>query len=83
MKTLTKLTLTTAAMLVLGATTVFGGPGPVGSVNRARARELPAATAMAKCDRMTVNRAPKLGGAAVVTCTKAVKGTLACRLACG
>jgi len=85
MKTLTKLTLTTVAAMTLGATTLLAGPaGPYGPLygNLPRmARETPAAVAM-NCDRMTVNRNPKLGGTALVACTKAIKDTLACRVAC-
>ncbi len=80
MKTLTKLTLTTVAAMTLGATTLLAGPGPIGPTHRP-AREVPAAVTM-KCDRMTVHQNPKLGGTAVVACTKAIKDTLACRLAC-
>jgi hypothetical protein len=85
MKTLTKLTLTTVAAMTLGATALLAGPagpyGPLyGNVPRP-AREVPAAAPM-KCDRMTVNQNPKLGGTAVVACNEAIKDTLACRMAC-
>ena len=83
MKTLTKLTLTTVATLTLGATALLAGPGPIGPVNRpTRALPVPAPVAAMKCDRMTVNRNPKLGGPAVVACNDAIKDTLACRVAC-
>lgn len=80
METLTKLTFATVVAMTLGATTLFAGPGPVGAPNHP-AREYP--TVMKKnCERMTVNRNPRLGATAVAACTKEVKGTLECRLAC-
>jgi hypothetical protein len=80
MKTLTKLTLTALAGAVL-VTTAFAGPAPpYGPVQRVP-REVPAAAPM-KCKNMTVNRSEKLGGFYRVACTKAVKETLGCRLAC-
>lgn len=81
MKTLTKLTLTTVAAMTLGATTLLAGPGPQNWTTNRPVREVPAAVPM-KCDRMTVNQNPKLGGTTVVACNKANKDTLACRLAC-
>ncbi len=89
MKTLTKLTLTTVAAMALGATTLLAGPagpyGPLyGAVPNARpahTREVPAAVAV-KCKSMAVNQNPKAGGPAFVACTKAIKDTLACRMAC-
>jgi hypothetical protein len=35
-----------------------------------------------KCERMTLNKNPRLGVTAVAACNKEVKGTLECRLAC-
>ena len=90
MKTLTKLTLTTVAAMLLGATTLLAGPGPFDRQIYATPRPLPPTYATArqlppaaptKCERMTVNRAPRHGGAVVVACTKALKETLGCRLA--
>ena len=81
MKTLTKLTLTTVVAMTLGATTLFAGPGPFDRQIYTAPRHLPTAAPM-KCERMTVNQAPRHGGTAVVACNKAVKDTLACRLAC-
>jgi len=80
MKTLTKLTLTTVAAMTLGAATLFAGPGPVGAP-KGPAREYPAA-AVKNCDRMTINKNARIGVTAVAACTKEVKGTLECRLAC-
>lgn len=80
MKTLTKLTLTTAVAMTLGATTLLAGPGPLGAPNHS-AREY--STVMKKnCERMTVNKNPRHGVTAVTACTREVKGTLECRLAC-
>ena len=84
MKTPTKLTLTTVAAMTLGASSLLAGPGPGNWRSdwpKAPARELPAVTPL-KCKSMFVNRNPKLGGPTAVTCTKAIKDTLACRLAC-
>ena len=80
MKTLTKLTLTALAGAVL-VTTAFAGPDPPYWRQPAAPREVPAAVQM-KCKNMTVNRNEKFGGNYRTACTKAVKETLACRLAC-
>lgn len=80
MKTLTKLTFATVVAMTLGTTTLLAGPGPVGAPNHPP-REYPAAMTK-NCERMTVNKNPRLGVTAVAACTKAVKGTLECRLAC-
>jgi hypothetical protein len=89
MKTFTKLTLTTAVALTLGATLLAGPVGPYGPLygavrNLLPAREIPAATVTRPldCKAMLVNRNPKVGGPTYVTCTKAIKETLACRMAC-
>lgn len=80
MKTLTKLTLATMAALTFGTTSLLAGPGPISPTHRP-ARQTPPAMAQ-KCDRMTVHQNPKQGGTSVVACNKAIKDTLACRLAC-
>ena len=91
MKTLTKLTLTTVAAMTLGATTLLAGPGPFDRQMYATPRPQPNTyytaprhlppTAPKNCERMTVNQPPRLGGTAVVACTKALKETLGCQLA--
>lgn len=75
-------TLAQTALLVLtfAATTALAGPGG-NAAPAVAARQFPA-TAKAECKSMLVQRAPKAGGPANVACTKAVQGTLACRLAC-
>jgi hypothetical protein len=80
MKILAKLTFTTVAAMTLGATTLFAGPGPIGAPKH-EGRPYPA-VAPKNCERMTINKNPRVGVNAVTACTKEVKGTLECRLAC-
>jgi hypothetical protein len=82
MKTLPKLTLATGFALLLGSTPLLAGPGGNTPVYRAPRETTMALVAPKKCDRMSVNRNEKLGGNSVVACTKAVKQTAACVLAC-
>jgi hypothetical protein len=91
MKTLTKLTLTTVAALTLGATTLLAGPvGPYGPLygavrNSASGAGSPGGYGYASpwtarpCSSIGTR---KSGGPGYVACTKAIKNTLACRLAC-
>jgi hypothetical protein len=81
MKTLTRLTLTTVAVLTFGATTLLAGPGPIGPT-RHPARLYPPPVKEATCERMVVNKPAKLGGPEFVKCTTVVKDTVTCRLAC-
>jgi len=71
--------------MTLSATALLAGPGPLGPINRP-ARELTThevqPAEVLKCDRMAVNRNPKLGGPTVFACNNAIKDTLACRIAC-
>lgn len=88
MKTLTKLTLTTVAAMALGATTLLAGPGggpygpQYGAVPNARPAHEVRTPVTLTCKTMAVNRNPKLGGPTTVACTKAIKDTAACRMAC-
>lgn len=87
MKTLAKLALATTLALGLYAAAAFAGPGPhdpptLPEVPTAIWHGMPAPRKAAECDHMTVNTAPKLGGPAVVACTKAIKDTPACKMAC-
>ena len=81
MKTLTRLTLATVAALTFGATTLLAGPGPIGPTRRPDRTYLPPVKE-ATCERMVVNKPPKLGGQEIVKCTPALKDTLTCRIAC-
>lgn len=81
MKALAKLTVTALAITTLGTPMLFAGPGPIGPTNRPGAKHIHPIEEMT-CDRMVVNRPPRLGGTEVVKCTEAVKNTTACRVAC-
>jgi hypothetical protein len=81
MRTLAKLTLAALAATTLGTMTLLAGPGPIGPANRPGVRITHPVKEMV-CDRMVVNKAPRLGGPEVVKCTAALKDTAACRMAC-
>jgi len=81
MKTLAKLTLAALAITTIGTTTLLAGPGPNGPTDRPGAKHIHPVKEMT-CDRMVVNKPPRLGGTEVVKCTEAIKDTAACRVAC-
>lgn len=81
MRTLAKLTLAALAMTTFGTTALLAGPGPIGPTDRPAAKHVHPVKEMT-CDRMAVNKPPRLGGPEVVKCTAALKDTAACRMAC-
>jgi hypothetical protein len=79
MKTLARLTLAALAATTLGTMTL-AGPGPIGPANRPGAKHTHPLKELT-CDRMVVNKPPRLGGPEVVKCTAARRDTAACRRA--